>query len=543
MGNWGINSLERAGENALYLKPGVKLEPLVFGWYAWPHLISPASLALNMAFRHQPLCESFLRNPAIHVAAMKDPALYGGPYLEIEESGRAQVASLLADTNTRAAPLLQFAQALRQLQGDLHSKATGASLNDAYGRLADPLRGCVELVYDGGHRPHVRLFEELLYASGLTGAAGQQIDISLAPETSRAFFLSTPRLARPEAVRLDMPFDHAAVTTLAQMRTVPGALADVATALNADAQTMAALRPFFTEEPPPRRDTDFSEDGLRVRYFGHACILIQTREVNILLDPVLSWDDGYGDRHLNFLDLPDRIDIVIISHNHQDHLCPELLMQLRHRIGRVIVPANNPGCPADPSIALLLRSLGFRDIVTVNPLDRLDFPGGFFASLPFTGEHADLDIYSKQAILIEILGRRLVFLVDSDGVDPVLYDRVAAVFGRADILFLGMECHGAPLTWLYGPLLSRPISRRDDESRRLSGSDAARAKEALARLGGRQVFVYAMGQEPWLRYLMGLQYGPDSIQLSQAKAFVDWCNQSGTPCEQLFGGRDLELVA
>jgi hypothetical protein len=28
-----------------------------------------------------------------------------------------------------------------------------------------------------------------------------------------------------------------------------------------------------------------------------------------------------------------------------------------------------------------------------------------------------------------------------------------------DVLFLGMACNGAPLTWLYGALLPEPIAR------------------------------------------------------------------------------------
>ncbi|MEO6719971.1 MAG: hypothetical protein ABIN67_06455, partial [Ferruginibacter sp.] len=34
--------------NQLYLKPNVVLEPLVDKWYAWSHLISPATAAMNI---------------------------------------------------------------------------------------------------------------------------------------------------------------------------------------------------------------------------------------------------------------------------------------------------------------------------------------------------------------------------------------------------------------------------------------------------------------------------------------------------------------
>jgi hypothetical protein len=143
-----------------------------------------------------------------------------------------------------------------------------------------------------------------------------------------------------------------------------------------------------------------------------------------------------------------------------------------------------------------------------------------------------------------VKGRRILFLVDSDGWDSALYQRIAREIskdsdGHIDAIFLGMECHGAPLTWLYGPLLTRPISRRDDESRRLSGSNCERALAIIEQFDCSRVYVYAMGQEPWLRYVMGLEYAPDSIQLSESDKLVAHCRSKGLISERLFGCRDL----
>ena len=102
-----------------------------------------------------------------------------------------------------------------------------------------------------------------------------------------------------------------------------------------------------------------------------------------------------------------------------------------------------------------------------------------------------------------------------------------------------MECHGAPLTWLYGPLLTRPLSRLDDESRRLSASGCERALAIIRQLRCDQVYVYAMGQEPWLRYLMGLEYREDSIQLQESALLVTRCQAEGIISERLYGSQDL----
>ena len=51
----------------------------------------------------------------------------------------------------------------------------------------------------------------------------------------------------------------------------------------------------------------------------------------------------------------------------------------------------------------------------------------------------------------------------------------ASHLGKVDMAFLGMECDGAPLTWLYQGLLTRPVTKKMSDSRKLSGSNAAQA--------------------------------------------------------------------
>ena len=79
-----------------------------------------------------------------------------------------------------------------------------------------------------------------------------------------------------------------------------------------------------TETPPPR----VGGDSLRITFVNHATVLVQTDSLNILVDPVwservspLAW---YGPkRHrppgIRFEDLPP-IDVVLVSHNHYDHM-------------------------------------------------------------------------------------------------------------------------------------------------------------------------------------------------------------------------------
>jgi len=46
-------------EASVYLKPNVVIEPLIDNWYAWSHLISPATAAMNIKERHVVIMNSF----------------------------------------------------------------------------------------------------------------------------------------------------------------------------------------------------------------------------------------------------------------------------------------------------------------------------------------------------------------------------------------------------------------------------------------------------------------------------------------------------
>ena len=527
---------------AVYLRPEVKLEPLVCKWYAWPHLIAPAQLAMNVAFRLLPQLQSFVSNPAVHAVANADPKLYGGPFVALEPDDVQRVRALIDATATDCAELVQLAQDLKTLDATLQEKATGYCLNEFYPRLPASLRGLVELVYDLNNHPSIRLFEGLLYDDDLTSRT-QEILLQPVPERGRKFFMSTPRLPTPGSVALRLEFSDPRIDVLARSRREPVRLDELCRlfegALPADA--MDDFRALFTDQAPAGRgDQAPAGAGVRVRYFGHACVLLQSATTSILVDPFVAIEPG-DDGRFSIADLPERIDYVVISHSHHDHCAPEILLQLRHRIGRILVPRNNTGCLADPSTKLILSELGFDNVDVLDPLDTVAVPGGEILSLPFAGEHCDLNIYSKQAIAVTLEGRKFMFLVDSDGWDTTLYERAMRRLGRLDALFLGMECQGAPLNWLYEPLLTRPVNRRNNESRRLSGADSERAWKVLEATGLPPVFVYAMGQERWMNYVMGLEYEPDSIQLLESAKFLDRCERAGIPARRLYGAHEQEF--
>ncbi len=524
-------------EDAVFLRPEIKMEPLICRWFAWSHLLSPVQLAMHITYRIVPLLQSFVSNPSVHVAANSDPKMYGGPFVSLGQDDVERVRELIELTTSQCARLITLAQDFRSFEGALQEKASGFSLNDFYSQLPVSLAGVVELLYDTYHHPSIRFFEAMLYDEQLTEHT-HEIFLQDVAEADRHFFMSTPRLPTANSLSFAMKFSDERLDVLAASRTRAGSFAQLARLFDVQDAQLPVFRSFFTDKAPARNgEAQFLEDGVRMRYFGHACVLFQSAGTSVLFDPFVSMEEG-ADNRFTINDLPDFIDYVVITHSHQDHFSLEMLIQLRHRIGHVLVPANNSGNITDPSMKLNLMALGFKNIDVLDVLERVDIPNGHITSLPFTGEHADLSIYSKQAIALTLAGRKFMFLIDSDGRDPVLYRKLMRKVGAVDALFIGMECHGAPLNWLYEPVLGKPVNRRNNESRRLSGADNERAQRILNEIKAPQVFVYAMGQEPWMKYVMGLQYEPDSVQLLESTKFLEQCAQAGVQAERLYISRE-----
>lgn len=121
-------------------------------------------------------------------------------------------------------------------------------------------------------------------------------------------------------------------------------------------------REWIPSEPGPRPPAEVPGSNLRVTFVNHSTVLLQTGGVNILTDPV--WSERVSPvsfsgpkRHrapgIRFEDLPP-IHILLISHNHYDHLDLPTLRRLSSAHRPIVF------CPL--GVAGLARHTGLRDV-------------------------------------------------------------------------------------------------------------------------------------------------------------------------------------
>ncbi|MBB3570535.1 MBL fold metallo-hydrolase [Rhizobium sp. BK491] len=135
--------------------------------------------------------------------------------------------------------------------------------------------------------------------------------------------------------------------------------------------------PVISAFPPAKPDRHVFGEQMRVTMVGHASMLVQVAGLNILTDPV--WSERVspfrtvGPKRvvppgIRFEDLP-HIDLVLVTHNHYDHLDLATLARLQqaHR-PKIVTPLGNN--------TIIRRTVPDADITVVDWGDRVEVRGG-----------------------------------------------------------------------------------------------------------------------------------------------------------------------
>ena len=526
--------------NKYVLKPDVVIEPLISRWYAWSHLVSPATACMNLAYRYLPLMESFVTSPDVHAAACKNPALIGGPFVDLPSSRIDEVRELIKTTKQES-EMIRFGEGLREAFRFLMKNADGFSIEKFYALLPDSVKGYVELSYTLSGAPDLRVIEPLLYKKGFHKPENQSAMMYRVKGDQRTFAFSTPRLKSPEAIEIQSPFDSDVYDFLATLRSVPRSFDEITQALKLPEESFELLRSFLTEDKlvvAPKT----TSGKTRWRYFGHACVLVESpTNVNVLVDPLIAYENDETLARFTLNDLPDHLDYVVLTHNHADHVQIETLLAIRYKVDTIVVPSSG-GSLVDPSLKLMLEAIGFKKVIELDVFEALTKDDLTLRALPFLGEHGDLDIRTKAAWFVQSGKDTLLFAADSNNLEPKLYDLIQEHYGSVSTLFLGMECLGAPFSWVYGAYLPLAVDRKKDQTRRLNGSDCDRGMKVIHSLKCENVYIYAMGAEPWLQFVTSIDPSEDTVPAINAKQVLELCKAEGIKAERLFGSADVTIA-
>jgi len=220
---------------------------------------------------------------------------------------------------------------------------------------------------------------------------------------------------------------------------------------------------------------DAAVAGLRATIVGHASVLIQAGGLNVLTDPVWSerasplpvggprrvWAPGVA-----FEDLP-RIDAVLLSHNHYDHMDLATLRRLDagHR-PLIVTPLGND--------TIVKRAIPGARVIAGDWWDRIDLgQGGEVTIVPAyhwsarTGRDRRMALWC--GFILETSAGRIQFTGDTGYGDGRIFRDVRRRIGRPDLALIPIGSY-AP-RWFMRPQHTDP----DEAVRILEDLEAARA--------------------------------------------------------------------
>lgn len=513
------------------LRRGTIVEPLIGKWWAWSHLISPAAASLQLANYQVPAMESYLVDPEAHVRACRDPELIGGAFVDVAPARADEIRSLLQDTLRVRAAELQLAADLPRYSERLAQSATGQSLEPVYCQVPESLKGCVELVYDYLHRSSCRIIEKLLYSRYHNPGLQSLRIFRKDRDKPRPFFMSSPRLIDPGDLEWKVPFADSHMDQLFLTDMKPAPLRYFRELLNLNDDDLGTLLDLLEDFDLPDSDP-WSSDQIRVRHFGHACMLVEWKGTTILTDPVVETNPAVNFNGLP--QLPPHIDFALVTHNHQDHLSLETLLRLRGRIGTIVVPKSMGVLYGDLSLKAMLEVVGFKNVVEMDSLDSIAILDGEIIAVPFLGEHADL-AHGKSGYVVRAGKHKMWFAADSDCLEPRTYQQLRKAIGRIETLFVGCESVGAPLSWSCGPFFPHKPTQEQENTRRYHGCNADAALALAEAVGAKRIFNYAMGLEPWMEFILGLCMTPASPQWHESEKLLATARSRGFVAERPFG--------
>ncbi|WDF77110.1 MBL fold metallo-hydrolase [Mucilaginibacter sp. KACC 22773] len=187
-----------------------------------------------------------------------------------------------------------------------------------------------------------------------------------------------------------------------------------------------------------------------VVWFGHSSLLIKTPQGNILIDPIFSGHAGPipflvkafdGSDHYKARDMPP-IDVLIISHDHYDHLDYPTVRKLRKSIKMVVVPMG---------VGSHFVYWGFdpKKIIELNWNQSVELPGGLQITATPARHRSNRTFTQNKTLWASYViqsGDQKLFYSGDSGYGPH-FKEIGERYGPFDLAML--ECGQYSTNWPY----------------------------------------------------------------------------------------------
>ena len=98
---------------------------------------------MNIVDRHLKIMQSYVQAPQVHAAAVKNPAMLGGPFIDYDGQRVDEIKALMDKTKQDQGQMIAFSGAIKQLDQMLRVEAKGFSLEPLYAKVPEILKGYV----------------------------------------------------------------------------------------------------------------------------------------------------------------------------------------------------------------------------------------------------------------------------------------------------------------------------------------------------------------------------------------------------------------
>ena len=192
-------------------------------------------------------------------------------------------------------------------------------------------------------------------------------------------------------------------------------------------------------KPPKIKEFMQSTEGIKFIWFGHSTLLVNIKNIIVLIDPVFSKAaspvsfivERFQPPVLELKDLP-RIDYILISHDHYDHLDMQTVNYFKEKDVKFITPLG---------VTSHLKSWGVHEskLFETDWWGKLEFEGITFVCTPaqhFSGRLGTINIFKTLWASWIVKTESNSFFFSGDSGYDIHYKQIGDSYGPFDLAFI-----------------------------------------------------------------------------------------------------------